>query len=183
MVDGRPSRSRSSSDGSSSSSCPSRMRVGRSRRVVDGVARSSPPTLPLPPFLPLPLPPCHHLRLKSWVIYRKHRLLRQQDAHSADSVSAQARSDLIQAHPTSRPPLLSAWIQATDVARQAWKSLTQSTIHAASILDHLFSNISSYYFHSLARTPKAPTVINFAPWDTGHWLRTEHSFARQQECS
>ena len=99
------------------------------------------------------------IRLKSWVIYRRHRRDRKQAAIAADSAAATARSDLILTPPPSRPPLLTAWTMATEAAREAWKSLSASTIHAASILDHLFSNTSSYYFHSLASTPKAPTII------------------------
>ena len=46
-----------------------------------------------------------------------------------------------------------------DAALAEWKLLTSNTVSAAAILDHLFSNTSSYYFHSLARTPRTPTVI------------------------
>ena len=38
---------------------------------------------------------------QSWVIYRKHRLLRQQDARTADTAAAQARS-LISTHSAVR---------------------------------------------------------------------------------
>jgi len=92
------------------------------------------------------------IRLKSWVIYREHRRNRQAAARTADDAARAARTALVMAPPASSAPLITAWSQASDAAREAWTTLTLSTLRAASILDHLFSNTSSYYFHSLART-------------------------------
>ena len=98
-------------------------------------------------------------RTRSWAIYRAHRKKRQESARKADSAAAAARADMIAADHPSPPSLHATWVATIDAAREAWKAITTTTINAAAILDHLFSNTSSYYFHSLAKVPKAPTII------------------------
>ena len=74
--------------------------------------------------------------------------------------AAGARRALLSSPSPSPPALYDAWRHTVDAALDEWKLLSSQTISAAAILDHLFSNTSSYYFHSLARAPRAPTIIN-----------------------
>ena len=99
------------------------------------------------------------IRSHSWSIYRRHRKTRQQAARLADDTASAARAALLSSPTPAPPALYDSWRLAVDNALDEWKLLTSKTISAAAILDHLFSNTSSYYFHSLARAPRAPTII------------------------
>ena len=99
------------------------------------------------------------IRSESWLIYRRHRKIRQTAARTADLAAAGARQALLSSPSPSPPALYDAWRHTVDIALDEWKLLSSQTISAAAILDHLFSNTSSYYFHSLARAPRAPTII------------------------
>ena len=101
-----------------------------------------------------------YIRAESWRIYRRHRKVRQRAAREADAAAASARLALLSSPSPAPPHLLDSWHTAVAFSLDQWKLLSTRTIQAASILDHLFSNTSSFYFHSLARAPRPPTIIS-----------------------
>ena len=100
------------------------------------------------------------IRTRSWEIYRRHHHTRQQDAKAADAAAAAAHHRLLHPQPSDDFPSLRATVlQTAEAATAAWQKLSERTGAAAQILDHMYGDSSSYYFHQLVRSPHSPTTI------------------------
>lgn len=100
------------------------------------------------------------IRREAILIHRRHRALRRSAVRQAEDAALRALDDLVRGAPTGQgDDLLAAWQQAARSAAREWQEIAGRTYGAAQTLDHLFSDTSSYYFHSQARQPTPPTVI------------------------
>ena len=100
------------------------------------------------------------LRTASLHIFRKHQRIRQLAARQADAAAQLARRRLAQASPVQDFSALLLDVQRTAAAAtEAWQVLAGRAEHSSNILEHLFGDQSSFFFHQKARSPHPPVVI------------------------
>ena len=99
------------------------------------------------------------IRQKACSLYRQHRKARAQAARRADMEASEAAHALRFATAANLAALKMAASAKQAAATKAWQELGSKPLQAASLLDHVFGDSSSYYFHQLARSPHPPMVI------------------------
>ena len=97
---------------------------------------------------------------KAWELYLHHRRLRLRPARAADRRVAEALRALLRARtPASYDAQLAAVRAAQAAATAAWRRLSNGPRAAAEVLDHMYGDCSSYYFHQQVKLPPTPTIV------------------------
>ena len=94
------------------------------------------------------------LRRKALEVYAHHRQLALAPVHFA-AASAEAHRRGLLAGTTGS----AVWAQAVHAANRAYISMARDLGHAAAVLNHLYGDTSSYYFHAQAKEIHEPCVI------------------------
>lgn len=99
------------------------------------------------------------IRKKACSLYLQHCTARARAARRADMEASKAAHALRYATSASLAALREVAAATQAAATKAWHELGSKPLQAASLLDHVFGDSSSYYFHQLARSPHPPVVI------------------------
>lgn len=99
------------------------------------------------------------IRQKACSLFLEHRRSRARTARLADMEASKAAYALRYATGASLAALRETASAKQAAATKAWQELGANPLQAASLLDHVFGDSSSYYFHQLARSPHPPVVI------------------------
>ena len=97
---------------------------------------------------------------EAWRLYQQHRRQREQRARQAQREAADALHLLTHCSSMAAfPACLQRWRDAVAAATTAWQQLAARPRQIVDVLDHMFGDSSTYYFHAQARAPHPPSLI------------------------
>ena len=99
------------------------------------------------------------IRRRAWNLFREYRRSRLNAAQAADAEAIEAHILLRFATPENFSSLQRASTAKAAAATRAWQELGAKSFQALPLLEHMFGDTSSFYFHHLARSPHPPVII------------------------